>query len=242
VPTPMIMFDGDRASDSPFIERIWHCHSERGGTFVSVASSHWELVVTRLAGKTIVTLRGPETRPREVLCPADGEWFAIRFKAGTFMPQRPIDTLLNGTDANLPVTNGRSFQLSNGTWELPSFDNAEIFVARLARAGIIARDRAVAAALEGDEQALSRRSAQRHFLFATGMTYSTMRQIERARRATNLLRDGMAILDTVHECGYFDQAHLTRSLRTLIGLTPADVARGARQLSFLYKSSPPAKP
>src|SRR5204863_984460 len=74
-----IAFDDDRASDSPFIERVWHCHSERGGTFVSVASSHWEIVVTRLRGQAIVTLRGPETRPTEVPCPADGQWLAIRF-------------------------------------------------------------------------------------------------------------------------------------------------------------------
>ena len=45
------------------------------------------------------------------------------------------------------------------------------------------------------------------------MTHSTIRQIERARHATNLLKQGVSILDTVHEAGYFDQAHLTRSLK-----------------------------
>ena len=45
-----IVFDAERPSDSPYIERIWRCHSERAGTFLSVASSHWELVVTRLDG------------------------------------------------------------------------------------------------------------------------------------------------------------------------------------------------
>ena len=56
------------------------------------------------------------------------------------------------------------------------------------------------------------------------MTHATLRQIERARHATNLLRDGVAISDTVHEAGYFDQAHLTRSLKSLIGLTPSKIA------------------
>jgi len=37
-----------------------------------------------------------------------------------------------------------------------------------------------------------------------------------ARHATNLLSDGASILDAVHEAGYFDQAHLTRSLKVLI--------------------------
>jgi methylphosphotriester-DNA--protein-cysteine methyltransferase len=68
------------------------------------------------------------------------------------------------------------------------------------------------------------------------MTYSTWRQIERARHATNLLREGVSILDTVHQAGYFDQSHLTRSLTQRIGQTPPEIIRGHRQLSFLYKT------
>jgi hypothetical protein len=228
----------DRLSDSPLIERVWRCHSERAGTFLSVASSHWELVVSRVAGQATVTVRGPETRAREVHCPADGEWFAIRFKAGTFMPQWPVGSLLDGKDVTLPQVNARSFLLNGAAWEYFDFDNAEVFVARLAKAGLIVRDSAVAAALQGEPRALSQRSAQRHFVHATGMSWGTLRQIERARQATNLLRQGVSISDTVHEAGFFDQAHLTRSLTRLIGLTPASIARQERQLSFLYKTSP----
>jgi hypothetical protein len=47
---------------------------------------------------------------------------------------------------------------------------------------------------------------------------------------------GASILDTVHEAGYFDQAHLTRSLGVLIGETPASIMRHDAQLSFLYKT------
>jgi hypothetical protein len=233
-----IIFDQDRPSDSPFVERVWCCHSEAAGTFLSVASSHWEMVVTRLKGKTTVTLRGPETKVRNMHCPADGEWFAIRFRSGTFMPQLSTARLVDGRDVNLPQASGNSFWLNGSAWECPDFDNAETFVARLARTGVIARDSAVEAALQGDPQALSRRSAQRHFLQATGITHSTLRQIERARHATNLLRRGVSIIDTVHESGFFDQAHLTRSLRQFIGLTPAKIAREERQLSFLYNTTP----
>ena len=82
------------------------------------------------------------------------------------------------------------------------------------------------------------RSAQRRFLRATGLTHGAHRQIERARHATNLLTRGMGILDAVHEAGYFDQAHLTRSFKRLIGQTPGQVVRGETQLSFLYKTEP----
>jgi len=202
-----------------------------------VASSHWEIVVTRLAGQTTVTLRGPETRAREVHCPADGEWFAIRFKSGAFMPQLPVASLLDGRDINLPQ-DGKHFWLHGTRWELPGFENAEVFVTRLAKAGVVARDPAVAAVLQGDHHAMSLRSTQRHFQQATGMSWSTLRQIERARRAASLLKSGVCISDTVHESGYFDQAHLTRSLKGLVGLTPASIARGERQLSFLYNTAP----
>jgi AraC-like DNA-binding protein len=234
-----IIFDAERPSDSPFVERVWRCHSERSGDFLSVASSHWEMVVTKLDGATTLTVRGPETRVREVYCPANGEWIAIRFKVGTFMPQLPIAGLLDGRDVTLPRATSRSFVLDGAAWEYPSFDNAEVFVARLAKAQLIARDPAVEAALLGGPQSLSRRSAQRHFLKTAGMTQGTLRQIERARHATNLLRSGVPIGDADHAAGYFDQAHLTRSLKTLVGLTPAKIAREERQLSFLYKTEPP---
>ena len=55
-----LIFD-DRPSDSPFVQRIWRCHSERAGSFLSIAASHWEMVVTRLKGKTTLTVRGPVT-------------------------------------------------------------------------------------------------------------------------------------------------------------------------------------
>jgi len=232
-----IHFDADRPSDSPFVERVWCCHSEGGGPFLSVASSHWEFVVSRLAGGTTITLRGPETRPREIDCPPDGEWFAIRFKAGAFMPALPVSRLLDGNDVNLPGAMRNRFRLDGSVFEIPDFGNAEVFVDRLVCRGMLLRDAAVAAALAGDEDALNTRTAQRHFLHATGMSHTAHRQIERARRAAVLLRDGLTPGDAAFEAGYFDQAHLTRNLRRLIGLTPARIARSERQLSFLYKTT-----
>jgi methylphosphotriester-DNA--protein-cysteine methyltransferase len=143
---------------------------------------------------------------------------------------------LDHQDLNLPMANGGSFWLEGFQWELPDFENAEAFVGRLARRSVIARDPTVEAVLRGDRQALTPRSVQRHFRLATGMTHGRFRQIERARHATNLLRAGSPILDAVHEAGYFDQAHLSRSVKGLIGQTPASIQRDEAQLSFLYKT------
>lgn len=231
-----LVFD-DRPSDSNLVERVWRCHSERAGRFHSVASSHWEMVVTRRRGATYLTVRGPETRATLIDCPAEGEWLGIRFKLGTFMPALPVAHLIDRKDVTLPGVTDRSFWLNGSAWEYPDFDNAEAFVARLVRAGLIARDPAVVGAIRGERQALSLRSMQRHFLRAAGMTRSRFLQIERARYAANLLRRGVPAVDTVHEAGFFDQAHLARALKHLIGQTPTQVARGQEQLSFLYKTA-----
>jgi hypothetical protein len=230
-----LIFD-DRPSDSPFVEKFWRSHSERAGTFHSIAACHWEMVVTRHEGKTSLTVRGPETKATTADCPAEGEWFAIRFKLGTFMPSLRPGELRDRNDLTLPEASSRSFWLNGAAWEYPDFENAETFVRRLIRAGLIAVDHSVGAALRNQPQALTLRTKQRHFLQATGLTHSTIYQIERARHATNLLRQGVSILVVVHEAGYYDQAHLTRSLMRYIGQTPAQIIRSEQQLSFLYKT------
>ena len=228
----------DRLSDSSFIERVWRSRTERGGPFVSIAAANFEMAVTRHGGKTFLTLRGPETRATTIDCPSDGEWLGIRFTLGTFIPKLPPGQLLDRNDLTLPDASSRSFWLDGSAWAYPDFESAETFVAMLVRKGILAHDPAVETVMRREQPTQSLRTAQRHFLRATGLTHGTVQQIERARYATNLLRHGTSILDTVHEAGYFDQAHLTRSLKHLIGQTPVAIGRGQTQLSFLYKTAP----
>jgi hypothetical protein len=232
-----IHFDADRPSDSPFIERVWRCHSECGGPFLSVASSHWEFVVTRLAGETTITLRGPETRPREIFCPPNGEWFAIRFKAGTFMPALPVSRLLDGNDVNLPGAMRNRFRLDGSFFGIPDFGTAEVFVDRLVRRGLLVRDAAVAAALAGDDDALNARTAQRHFLLATGMSHTMLRQINRARHATMLLREALSPGDAAFEAGYSIR-HISPQLAGS-SVSHRQPCAQERQLSFLYKTAGP---
>ena len=232
-----LMFQ-DRRSDSPFIERVWRCHSLRAGTFSSVASSNFEMVVTRHEGRVFLTLRGPETRATMADCPANGEWLGIRFKLGTYMPSLLPALVIDRNDVTLPAISDQTFWLDSSHLQYPTFDNAEAFVRRLERAGIIWRDPAVDALVQGPPRGTSLRSVQRRFLKWTGMTKSTCRQIERARFAAGLLRQGVSIADTAYRAGFFDQAHMTRSVKHLIGHTPACIIRGEAQLSFLYNTEP----
>ena len=238
--TEFIHFE-DRASDHPFVEKVWRCRSDRADTFLSVAANNFEMVLTRLRGKTFLTLRGPETMATTMACPAEGEWIAIRFRVGTFMPRFLPGTLRDHRDITLPPATGHSFWFNGSALAYPDFDNADTFVKRLAKSGILARDPLVEDTLQRRPGELSLRSVQRHFMQSTGVTYATFRQIERARCATNLLREGVSILDVVSRLAYFDQAHLTRSVGRFIGETPGKIIQGQKQLSFLYKTSSAAE-
>jgi AraC-like DNA-binding protein len=236
----------ERSSDSPFVETIWRTQSERAGNFVSLAVSHWEIVVMRQYGKIHLTVRGPETKATPAHCPADAEFFGIQFKLGTFMPHWPVTNLVDG-EVHLPGAASNSFWLDGAAWQFPDYENADTFVERLVRAGLLVREPVIDAALQGQRQNLSLRSVQRRFVRTTGLTHNAIFQIERARWAAILLTQGVSILDTVDRVGYADQPHLTRSLTRLVGQTPAQLMRKESQLSlssrfepqpFLFKTIP----
>ena len=172
-------------------------------------------------------------------CPGGGEWFGIILKPGAFLPMLPPERLVDG-QVDLPVVSRNSFWLADCAWQLPDHDNADTFVDWLARKGLLVCDPVVDATLQGPLKDCDPRTVQRHFLRATGLTQSAAQQIERARYATCLLQQGVSILDTVEQAGYFDQSHLTRSLNRYIGQTPAQILQKSRpeQMSLLYKTMP----
>jgi AraC-like DNA-binding protein len=213
----------ERLSDSPYVHMIWRTASEHPGSFTSVAASNWEMVVTKYEGQTRLTVRGPETKATPAEYPADVAFFGIIFKLGTFMPHLPAKNLLNRNDLTLPEATSQSVWLHGSSWEIPSFENADTFVDRLAREGLLAHEPLVEAVLQEQPPDVSLRSVQRRFLHVTGLTHNTIQQIERARHALTLLERGVPILDTVFESGYFDQPHLTRSLKRFAGQTPAQI-------------------
>lgn len=229
----------ERPSESSFVDRIWRSHSESAGPFISMALNRMQMVVWTDNIKTYFTVRGPETKATPAHCPVHAEFLGIVFACGAFMPHLPISNFVDGL-VSLPEATSTRFWLHGSAWQFPHYDNADTFVERLVRQGLLVREPIVESTLQGRQNDLSLRSAQRRFLRATGLTHSAVRQIERARYATALLQQGASIIDTVFQAGYFDQPHLTRSLRYYIGQTPAQIidTNRSEQLSFLYKISP----
>jgi hypothetical protein len=106
---------------------------------------------------------------------------------GTFLPHLPTGKLVDA-EVNLPTVLSTSFLLFDSAWQLPDYENADTFVDWLVRKGELAHDPIVDAALQGHLKDRDPRTLQRHFLHVTGLTQSAVRQIERSRYATYLLR------------------------------------------------------
>ena len=215
----------EKASNSPFVERIWCAQSESVGTFISQAKAYSEIVLTRYKGKTVLTVRGPETKATFLDYQSIGaEYLGITFKLGTFMPHLPPGNLKDWRNVDLPEATSQAFWLRGSAWQFPNYENVDTFVTRLVREDLLVTDPVVEAVLQGQAQALSIRAVQYRFLRASGLTNRTIQQITRARQAFALLEQGVSILDTVSEAGYADQPHLTRSLMHFFGQTPAQLA------------------
>jgi hypothetical protein len=210
----------ERRSDSPLVERIWSTQSDRAVSFTSISTVFWSMVVSKWNGHLGISLHGPETGATRKEFPTEGEWLGIAFKLGTFAPQFPPGSFVNG-HIILPGGSERSFSLGHSAWQFPTFENADTFVDHLVRAGVLVHD--PLAVHQEHAPSLSLRAVQYRVLRATGLSQRTIRQIERARYAATLLKQGVSILDTVFEAGYSDQPHLTRSLKHFIGHTPAEI-------------------
>jgi hypothetical protein len=215
-------------SDSGFVEKAWRSHSEPEPAFMSIAASRWQIVVTTQRDVTQLTLRGPETRATATPIPADAEFFGIVFSLGTFMPATPLARLVDRA-VTLPAASPSLVWLDGSHWEIPTPGNADVFVDRLVRQGLIVRDPVVAESFQDDVDGVSKRTLQRRVARATGLTRSMIRQIARAEKAVEVLGRGLSPQDAATLLGYADQAHLTRSLKRFIGQTPAQmVNRGGR--------------
>ena len=214
----------ERLSDSAYVETITRGRTASDGSPIRPAESHWHMVFRRLNGNVQALVVGPLPNAGIVTYTEGAELLWIKFKLGTFMPHLP-PRALRDVETILPEAASQSFWLKGSAWQFPDYEIVETFVDRLVRDGVLVRDPLVNAVLQGHPQEISSRTVRHRFLRATGLSQSHIHQIERAQRATALLQQGVSIPDTVYEVGYFDQPHLTRSLRQWIGHTPARLNR-----------------
>jgi Helix-turn-helix domain len=217
----------ERSSDSPYVEKITRGLTASDGSPIRPAESRWHMVLRRQTGSVQLLVVGPLPNAGVALYTEGAELLWIKFRLGTFMPHLPPRGFLD-VETILPGAASRSFWLNGSAWPFPDYENVETFVGRLVRDGVLVRDPVVDAVLQGHPQEMSPRTVRHRFLRATGLSQSHVHQIERAQRAAALLQQGIPIPDAVSEAGYFDQPHLTRSLKQWVGHTPAQLLRSSK--------------
>ena len=147
------------------------------------------------------------------VCPASGHWHLL------FLRQNGMVKV-----SILSPAAKTSFGLAGSRWQCPDYENVETFVEKLVRESLLVSDPIVKAVLQNHPQEVSLRTVRRRFLFATGLTYKVISQIERAKQAAALLEQGVSLIEAAYQSGYADQSHMTRSLKHFIGHTPAQIA------------------
>lgn len=220
--TALTILYEDRLSDSPYIDAVVHGQTVDEGSAIRPAELHWHMVFVSHEGSRRALIVGPWTKSGVVSYGAGAEILWIKFKLGAWFPHLPVRKFVDA-ETILPEATGPSFWLKSAAWEFPDHETVETFVERLAREDILARDPIVQSVLDGQRPDLSPRTVRHRFLHSTGMTQNHIFQVERALQAAALLRQGVSILDTIERGGYFDQPHLTRSLKQWVGYTPAQL-------------------
>jgi AraC-like DNA-binding protein len=217
----------ERLSDSPFIEKVTHGWTVEMGSTIRPAEIHWHMIFTKYDGSLHPLLVGPLTTSGVVSWGEGAEILWIKFRLGVFMPHLPTRNYLD-QEKIFPDASSQSVWLKGSARELPDYENVETFIDRLVRDDELVHDPVVSAALQNQLPEMSPRTVRHHFLRATGQTQKHIQQYKRAQRAAALLRQGVPILDTVFEIGYFDQPHMTRALKQFIGYTPAQIIRASQ--------------
>ena len=210
-----------RSSDSPLIHSVsfWTIGDE--ATILACPDGLWDLVVYKKDQKSIILVTGQTTQAVALPFTPGDEILTISFKPGSYFPFLPGDKLLDR--AEVLKTSGKRFELDFDTIEIPQFDNAEDLVRQLQKKEALKSDELVSSFFTERPLAASVRSIQRHFQYATGLSPREFFLIERARRAMDLLKGGLAASEVALVAGYSDQAHLSRSLKSIMGQTPTQI-------------------
>ena len=210
-------------TDSPYLASVMYGQTVGAGSPIRPAETNWHLVFTKYDGVVHPIVVGPWSSSGVVKYGAGAEILWVQMKAGVYMPHLPAKNIRD-TETELPRASCNRFWLHGDTWEIPDFENVDIFIGHLIRENVLDYDPLIAATLDGqNKDVVAPRTLRHRFLHITGNSQNHIQQVHRARQAATLLQQGTTILDVVYELGYYDQSHLTRSLKQFIGYTPGQL-------------------
>ena len=210
-------------STSPLVKSIWHTKSDADGVYLAAPDGCWDIIIFRQKDQTKVIVCGQGMQAAPVPYAAGSETLGISLRAHAYLAALP-GLQLARSEIVLPEAGNQKVWLHGERVEVPTLENIDTFVAKLVRAGMLQQNEVVSAFLGHTPKALSERTAQRHFLRTTGLTPYHFVQLQRAQQAVVLLQQGKPAAAVAAEVGYTDQPHMARSLKLIMGRTPAELA------------------
>lgn len=209
---------------TPHVQSIGLMRFDATGETLMQPDGCWDIVIFKHDDEVEVLRTGLTTRSVVHRHAAGDEILVISFKPSSFMPSMPGE-MMRDEGVVLEKFGKRKFRIGGDWREIPTFDNADVFVERLVRDGIVDSNAVVASIVDGQPKAMSERTMQRHFLRTTGLTHKHFTLVQRARKAVALLQRGQPAADVAFALGYADQAHMINSLRQIMGQTPRQIVR-----------------
>lgn len=218
----MTQIFNSRSSPLGAIDTVWTAQSIADGVYNATPDGSWDLIhIEKPVGDHLVFLTGQQSQPASVPYQAGEIAVVISFAAQFYLQSGPLPP--DGAVIEFLSVEAGRFRLAGLDLPLPTFDNAEDLARELLSAGVLLMDPVVTGGLGVVNYAASERSLQRHFRNATGLSQKDFEQIRRAQEAVRLLQSGGKPADVAVAAGYADQAHMTKSLKRLMGRLPSKV-------------------
>jgi hypothetical protein len=218
-----------KRSTSPYVDVVWRTEDQTDGVYVASADACWDIIcIKNSEGQSKVLLCGPSFHTTLVPYSAGNQNFGIQFKPGVIFAGISVTDMINVTEA-LPMPTKDTFVLQGMTWALPTYESIDEFLSKMAENGLLSIDPVILDVLENKPVNMSVRSIQRHFAMTIGMSPRRVKQIMSARKAVDLLLQGMPLAEVSYELGYADLPHMIRMLKRFTGFTPmGNKIRGER--------------
>ena len=212
-----------RHSTSPYIDRVTQSFATSDGSYLVTPDGSWDLIMSEEPdGSRIVFITGQATQSARLPYKAGQRSVVISFTAGSyFSPFRGAPFKDDYIMLTMPDPN--HFEIAGYVFPLPTYESAEEIIDLMVSSGLLSSDEVVDGVMRGKHKAASQRSVERHFKSITGLSPKKIANIRRAQQAVRILKSGASPSHAAAEAGYYDQPHLTKELKRLMGSHPSDV-------------------
>jgi AraC-like DNA-binding protein len=205
--------------------------ADPAGEYRIVPDACADVIWHRESGRLFVA--GPDTRVH--VSPRDpGELVAVRFRTGRAPSGLgvPADAVRDERVDLAELWGERAGRLADALASTHSMTDAQAVLGSAVLGGVriepdpavpallrLARDGARVGAM-ADAIGITERQLHRRCLAAFGYGAKTLQRVLRFDSAMRLARGGGGLADVAYRAGYADQAHLSREVRTLAGVSP----------------------